>query len=401
MGTTSKKICIIADHFFQGGFTTSMLAMAKELKKHGVNVHILLLNSKHNAYDISCLAGIEYSDIPVKCKEAFSLPRLYMQMKDRLLIHHLDHRRYHSADKNKEKRAQVKRVQLALEYHVLHDLPQIDLTSYDCVVSWEELTCNDFLAYNVNAKKKIGYIHPDYQISGFDRKIDYPVLRKLDTIVGVSRATVATMKQIFPELADRICYVPNITDRDEIVRKAELPEKTFEKSSFDIVTVCRLSIFHKGLDRLVHVAKRLNEDGFVFQWYLIGEGEEEKVLEKMIQADNLNNLHLIGGRDNPFPFMKKADLFVLLSNYEGRPMVVDEAEALGIPVLVTDYASAREQVDESSGYIVAMDDEAAYLQLREILLNKGSLNRVKNGSKQEFSYLRHNQEGVSRLMQLI
>jgi glycosyltransferase involved in cell wall biosynthesis len=250
------------------------------------------------------------------------------------------------------------------------------MSAYDCVVSWEELTCNDFLALNVKAKRKIGYIHPDYKTAGFDKSSDISVLKRLDAVVGVSESTANTLKQVFTELKERITYVPNVLDPEAVLSKAKEEVSTFEKSAFDIVTVCRLDIYTKGLDRIVRVAKMLDDHGIKYQWYIIGDGNDQKQLAQMIEQYSTINVHLLGSKDNPYPYVYNADLFVLLSNYEGRPMAVDEAIILGTPVLVTNYASAREQVDNTAGFVVEMNDDSIYEQLR-LIIDKTSLKKQK------------------------
>ena len=55
----------------------------------------------------------------------------------------------------------------------------IDLSSFDAVISSEEVMCNYFLSKNVIAKKKIGYVHPDYMMACFDHVIDRRYFRNL------------------------------------------------------------------------------------------------------------------------------------------------------------------------------------------------------------------------------
>ena len=86
---------------------------------------------------------------------------------------------------------------------------------------------------------------------------------------------------------------------------------------------------------------------------------------------------LVGEKDNPYPYVKKADLFVLQSYYEGKPMVIDESIIIGTPVLVTDYNSAKEQVSKNIGYIVENDENKIYEKIIEIIEDKKDLNAKK------------------------
>ncbi len=50
---------------------------------------------------------------------------------------------------------------------------------------------------------------------------------------------------------------------------------------------------------------------------------------------------LLGGKENPYPYIKNCDYFCLPSYYEGYGMVLEEAKILNKPIILTDTA-ARE-----------------------------------------------------------
>lgn len=82
----------------------------------------------------------------------------------------------------------------------------------------------------------------------------------------------------------------------------------------------------------------------------------------------------MGASNNPYPYYKKADVFILTSQYEGKPIVVDEALSLKCPVIVTNYKSAREQVNENVGAVIDNQDDSISEQLF-YLTNKALFNR--------------------------
>ncbi len=256
----------------------------------------------------------------------------------------------------------------------------LNLYEYDAVISWEELTCDYFLAEHVKAKVKIGYIHPDYISAGYNPEIDCVAYSKLDYLVCVSKHAADNLKSVFPELDDKIISISNVLNTQLINRLAvEKPEDMYMKSEFDIVTVCRIENRSKALDRAVSITKELNDSGLKFQWYVIGDGPDMAQLQEQITNANIENFHLMGQRDNPYPYMKEADLFVLQSYYEGRPVTVEEALYLGVPVLITDYASADEQVaDGINGWIVRNEENQIVERLKSIIAGKTALNPKKD-----------------------
>lgn len=106
---------------------------------------------------------------------------------------------------------------------------------------------------------------------------------------------------------------------------------------------------------------------------ILGEGRQRKKLETLSrQLCVENDVQLPGFCSNPYPFMKRADLFVLTSNCEGSPVVLIEALAIGTPVISTDCPSGpRETLQEGRfGVLVKIDDYEALAVEMEKALDK-------------------------------
>ena len=73
---------------------------------------------------------------------------------------------------------------------------------------------------------------------------------------------------------------------------------------------------------------------------------------------------------NPYPFIKEVDVFCLPSRYEGKPIVITETMMLGIPPVVTEYASAKEQIENNvEGIIVPNEDNTIKDALESVYNN--------------------------------
>lgn len=95
---------------------------------------------------------------------------------------------------------------------------------------------------------------------------------------------------------------------------------------------------------------------------ILGEGEERAALERLVREEGLEEeVALPGFAENPYPFMKRAAVFVLSSRWEGLPTVLIEALALGTPVISTDCPSGPREILEGGrwGRLVPMGDDAA------------------------------------------
>ena len=245
----------------------------------------------------------------------------------------------------------------------------IDLTAYDAVITWEELFSCYLLAEKILTKKKIAWIHPHYENCGFAKEYDFPFFKKLDGIVNVSKNCQNSMQKSFPEFKDRIFAVENSVFIDGVLQKSvEEQEEIFPWDGANIVTVARLQNISKALDRAVRVAARLKKANCLFKWYFVGDGEDREALKEMINQYGLQDeIILLGYQSNPYKYVKAADLFVLQSYYEGRPMVVDEAMIVGTPIFASEYGSAREQIPKKYGMVVENNEESIFNGLKNLL----------------------------------
>ena len=78
---------------------------------------------------------------------------------------------------------------------------------------------------------------------------------------------------------------------------------------------------------------------------IIGEGSKRQKLEKLIKSLNLEgSVILMGHKDNVFPYLKRSDIFVLSSLYEGMPNALIEAVALKIPSISTNIKTGPKEI---------------------------------------------------------
>jgi glycosyltransferase involved in cell wall biosynthesis len=89
------------------------------------------------------------------------------------------------------------------------------------------------------------------------------------------------------------------------------------------------------------------------RWCILGYGPDEPLLRKLISENKLeDSFILLGKRTNPYPYMKACDIYVQPSRYEGKAVAVREAQMLGKPVLISDFATASSQLEHNvDGYI--------------------------------------------------
>ena len=235
-------------------------------------------------------------------------------------------------------------------------------SDFDVAISWEEIFCNYLLAEKIPCKHKIGYIHPNYKETCFSPQADRPYIKKFDRIVTISESCCSTLTEVFPDLKDKIVCLPNRLNLAHLYSLADEYVPDMDNKVFKIVTAARIVDSDKAVFRIVNLAGRLAEEGLDFKWYLIGDGADlDEVKRRITEGGLTERVICVGQLDNPCPYMKNADLYVMQSYREGKPVAVDEAMALGTPALITDYSSAAEQVQENvNGWIVHSDEQMIF-----------------------------------------
>ena len=106
------------------------------------------------------------------------------------------------------------------------------------------------------------------------------------------------------------------------------------------------------------ICQRIRKKGIDLHWYIIGFGDDTLIRQKIQEADMEDNVIILGKRANPYPYIKACDIYAQPSRYEGKSVTVREAQILCKPVVVTDYPTAKSQIQDGiDGVIVPMDNE--------------------------------------------
>ena len=113
------------------------------------------------------------------------------------------------------------------------------------------------------------------------------------------------------------------------------------------------------------------EHGIDITWYIIGFGASNEYIRKEIEKEGMQDrVILLGKKENPYPYIKACDWYIQPSRYEGKSVVVREAQILGKPVMITNYPTAASQINHCvDGVIVPMDIDACVEHMVDALRN--------------------------------
>lgn len=234
---------------------------------------------------------------------------------------------------------------------------------YDVAISYMHGEVMYYVAEKVNANKKITWVHNDYKATKLKPQLDLPYFKAFDQIATISRECVDIFVQVFPQLKSRTVCIPNLTSSKLIrnLANAYYPQEYKDCSDSGkriILSIGRLS-YQKGFDIAVEIASELKQRGLAFVWYILGQGEEQKNLIDLVKRyDVENEIVFLGVRENPYPYIRFADIIAQPSRFEGKSVVLDEAKILCKPIVVSDYATVLDQIkSEQEGIVVKLDVE--------------------------------------------
>lgn len=211
-------------------------------------------------------------------------------------------------------------------------------TRYDVAIAYQHHGYAPYyLIDSVSASKKImWYHHGSYsRRSSLRYRTDQRYFECMDDIVAVSQSCRDMLARHFPSIAGRLRVINNIVNYEGIRALSEVVVNDARPGSLTLVTVARLSP-SKGIDLSIETAARLRDKGLDFVWYFVGDGPEKESLQNLIDAHDLNqSCILLGGRTNPYPYIRMADIYVQTTLLEAHPMTILEAMALARPIIAT------------------------------------------------------------------
>ncbi len=247
---------------------------------------------------------------------------------------------------------------------------------YDVAVSY--LAPHDYVLEKVRAKKKLCWLHTDYSSIDLDKTLEKPVFAGYDSIVAVSESVCRSFLKVFPGFEKKMEVRRNLLPFKYINARAaeggeseaaEMPAREGIVNILSVGRFCRAKNFD-NVPRICRILNEtLNDKGLRAVWYLIGYGSDEVLIRQRIAGDSLpGEVVILGKKDNPYPYMKACDLYVQPSRFEGDPVTVHEAAALGRPVVLSKFStSADVAASLDTCATVPLDNEGCARGLADII----------------------------------
>lgn len=346
-----KKLIFITEALWIGGIETALVNLLNRLDYDRYNVTCLILRDcQEMAYRIKPKCRLIVSDRQhaVTFREGYHYKRMYNLMEEpqhasklrrliwrilRLILRAPEARRY---------AAYVKK--------------QMGGEHFDTAVIYSDRAAETAVRA-VSADRFLMFYHHGAMRREYHDELGY---HRAEKVIAVSEALAEKLKAYRPMYAGKIIAVNNLIDVAGVREKSlETPETVFPKDCFNIVSCGRLASA-KGMDLAVAACAKLVNDGLTdIRWWIVGGGPEEPSLRAQIRALGVERyVTLLGMQDDPYPYIRQADLYVQPSRFEGHCVTVLEARLLAVPILATRNA-AEEQIEDGKTGRLCKPDSAS------------------------------------------
>lgn len=295
-----KKILIASYSLGFGGIETSLINLLKnfDLKKYKVT---LVLEKKEGVYLNDVPKEVEIKEYKVSTSNNFVIRKI----------------------KNL-----INRIKWIIKNY----------NKYDASISYATYSGPCGFVARTASKNKILFVHNDYyQIYLKDERqtkefFDKLKICKYNHVVFVSNESRESIEKLYPVIKAKT--INNLIDHKKILDLSKEIEVEKKENKKTFLFVGRLDEHQKRVSRIIEVANKF-KDKKNLEFWILGDGEQRPTYEKMIKKYKLKNIKLLGAKKNPYPYIKVCDAILLTSDYEGFPVVYNEAIILNKPIITT------------------------------------------------------------------
>ena len=246
------------------------------------------------------------------------------------------------------------------------------LGEYNLAISF--LTPHNIVLNKVKAQQKWCWIHTDYTHIDVNERLEQPIWEGYNKIVSISPDVTKNFIKVFPSTQSRIIEIENILSSAFIRERAKsevLPIEMQKKGDEVILLTIGRYSYPKKLEEIPAICALLHKQNINVRWFIIGYGGSDEYIKHAIAKHKMQDfVVLLGKKENPYPYILACDWYVQPSRYEGKSIVVREAQILQKPVIVTAYPTASSQINHlQDGVIVPLELQSCANEMAKALKN--------------------------------
>lgn len=285
----------------------------------------------------------------------------------------------------------IKRIKFIIKYK----------NKYDFAASFATYSKMGSFCARTASKNNALWMHSDYlalyqndedKVKKFFEFVEY---EKFKNLVCIANKAKSSFEKVFG-YKENIYVINNLIDCEKIIKKSKEKidlKKNNENTIF--LNVSRHEEESKKLTRLITVAEMLKKDKEKFKIVLIGDGKDSEKYKAMVKEKELSDyIEFAGYKQNPYPYFKVADAFILTSEFEGYPVVFNEAKLLNLPIITTDVSDAKMDIDGKFGIVTNKDVNSIYEAMKKVIKKEVLI-------KQKFNHKNFNREIIDKIENFI
>lgn len=267
--------------------------------------------------------------------------------------------------------------------------------SFDTAVIYSDVVA-EIVVRGIKASKYLMFYHHGAMRRVYHDEIGY---KKCEKVIAVSENQAEELRKFLPEYAHKITVIHNLTNIEEIREKGNAPiPEIFVDDKINIVSCGRVS-YEKGMDIAVRVCAELVSKGYDnVKWWIVGGGPAEQEVRDTIKECRMEeHVVMVGMKENPYPYIKKADLYVQPSRFEGYPMTILEALVLGKVVVSTDNNGAKEIFENGVTGVFCTIDIKQIADVVEKMINRVEMKDKIQKNVCNLDFIKQNQQYILML----
>ncbi|MEL5898975.1 glycosyltransferase [Clostridium sporogenes] len=250
------------------------------------------------------------------------------------------------------------------------------------IIHAHDVRASIFAALSTNQISIVSHIHGNFGNTNrnFSKSLLYRLfLSKFSKVIVVSESIVN--EYMFSNKLKQKCVVLyNIIDIQMVLEKMKMDNKEYD---FDCIFLGRLT-YAKNPERLISITKHVVKKYPNIKLGIIGDGELRNVIQnQIIKEDMENNIKMMGFMENPYKILSQCKLVIMCSRYEGTPMAILEAMALGIPIVSTPVDGLKNIIENGVQGFLDDNDLGLAEYICNILLNYKLHKRMSQNAKEK------------------
>jgi len=245
------------------------------------------------------------------------------------------------------------------------------------------------------SKNNAIWFHGEYfnTLDEANKFIKYTRVEKYKKVVFVSNSSKNKYLSVRPQTKQKLYVVNNMINYEEMIDKSKI-NLGLKKEKTTILNVGRHEEDSKRLTLLLVACKRLYDKKYDFDLWMVGDGDDHQMYIEMVKDLKIEkHVKFFGKQSNVYPYYRACDAVVLSSKMEGNPVVYLEAKVLNKPVISTDIADAKLELD-GYGIVVPYGEDGVYEGIKKFL-DEGYIIKKKFDSK------KYNQDKLNKLYEII